>query len=147
MVKEFISRSEEETLGLARKLAAFFSGREVVLVSGELGAGKTVFAKGLAAGLGIADVHQVCSPSYTLINIYDAKYPIYHIDLYRLGGKSDIEDLGWEEFLGQGVIIVEWAEKLDFVGKAIRVRIETTGDKERKIRLSSDLDISLAVFP
>ena len=147
MVKEYISRSEDETRGLASKIAQNFTGREVVLISGELGAGKTVFAKGLAVGLGLADVHQVHSPSYTLVNIYEAKYPIYHIDLYRLGGQPDVENLGWEDFLGRGVIVVEWAEKLDYEGKAIRVQIEITGEKERKINLSADKDVSLAVFP
>ncbi len=67
--KEYLTNSERETFLLAKKLAKDFKGQEVVLLIGELGAGKTVFAKGIAAGLGMKDVHQVCSPSYTLINI------------------------------------------------------------------------------
>ena len=135
MSKEYITNSEEETFLLAKSLAKNFKGREVVLLEGELGAGKTVFAKGMAAGLGLKDVHQVCSPSYTLINIYQAKYPIFHIDLYRLSNDSEIMDLGWEDYLGQGVIFVEWAEKLKFNLEAIRVRLEIEDGEKRRIKI------------
>ncbi len=133
--KEWITNSEKETFLLAKNLAKDFKGREVVLLEGELGAGKTVFAKGMAAGLGLKDVHQVCSPSYTLINIYQAKYPIFHIDLYRLSKDSEIMDLGWEDYLGQGVIIVEWAEKIKFNLEAIRVTLHIQDGDKRKIRI------------
>jgi len=133
--EEHITRSERETFLLAKKLAQGFKGKEVVLLKGELGTGKTVFAKGLAAGLGLKDFHQVCSPSYTLINIYQAKYPIFHIDLYRLGKETEIMDLGWEDYLGQGVIIVEWAEKLRFGQDAIRVTIRTGKQGQRRITI------------
>jgi tRNA threonylcarbamoyladenosine biosynthesis protein TsaE len=102
-------------------------------LTGELGAGKTIFAKGIAAGLGLDDVHQVCSPSFTLVNIYQAKYPVYHIDLYRLGNDAEIADLGWEEYLDSGVVIVEWAEKLHMEIDAIRINIEVLDDETRKI--------------
>ena len=127
--------SERETFLLAKKLAGPFRGREVVLLIGELGAGKTVFAKGIAAGLGLEDVHQVCSPSFTLVNIYQAKFPIYHIDLYRLGKESEIEDLGWEDYIDRGVIIVEWAEKLRLSMESIRVTIEVEPDDTRQIKI------------
>ncbi len=130
-----MSASERETFELAKKLAESFRGQEVVLLSGELGAGKTVFAKGIAAGLGLADVHQVCSPSFTLVNIYHAKYPIFHIDLYRLTENSEIEDLGWEDYLDRGVIIVEWAERLKMDVAAIRIEIEVLKDETRKITI------------
>ena len=131
-----VTRSEGETIELARKLAQDFEGREVVLLSGELGAGKTVFSKGIAAGLNLEDTNQVCSPSFTLINIYPAKFPIFHMDLYRLGKKSDIYDLGWEDYLGQGVIIVEWAEKMDYELEAIRISISIGEEDERIIRIN-----------
>ncbi len=129
------TRSDEETFELARKMAAGFAGTEVVLLVGELGAGKTVFAKGLAAGLGVADPGIVSSPSYTLVNVYEGRHRVFHIDLYRLEGEAEIADLGWEDMLGQGVVIVEWAEKLTFPVDAVRVRIETTGDDERRITI------------
>jgi tRNA threonylcarbamoyladenosine biosynthesis protein TsaE len=131
--KEYLSSSERETFLLAKRLAKDFKGQEVVFLIGELGAGKTIFAKGIAAGLGMKDVHQVCSPSYTLINIYKAKYPIFHIDLYRLGKNAEILDLGWEDYLGQGVIVVEWAEKIRFNLDAIHVTFHMVKNDQRKI--------------
>ena len=133
--REYITHSEKETFLLAKKLAQGFQGREVVLLEGELGAGKTVFAKGIAAGLGLKDIHQVCSPSFTLLNIYRARYPIYHFDLYRLSANAEISDLGWEDYLGMGVVIVEWAEKLRYELSAVRVRIKMNGDNRRKIHI------------
>ena len=135
--KEYLTNSEKETFLLAKKLARDFKGQEVVFLIGELGAGKTVFAKGIAAGLGIRDVHQVCSPSYTLINIYKAKYPIFHIDLYRLAKNAEILDLGWEDYLGQGVIVVEWAEKIRFNLDAVQVTIHMGKNDQRKIVICS----------
>jgi len=131
----FTTSSERETFELARKLAKNFKGDEVVFLIGELGAGKTVFAKGIAAGLGLKDIHQVCSPSFTLLNIYSAKVPIYHLDLYRLGGEAEIRDLGFEEYIGEGVVLIEWAEKINFPLPAIRVRIEVGEGCARRIRI------------
>lgn len=133
--KEYLTHSERETFLLAKKLARDFKGQEVVLLIGALGAGKTIFAKGIAAGLGLKDVHQVCSPSYTLVNIYQAKYPIFHIDLYRLRKNSEILDLGWEDYLGQGIIIVEWAEKIKFNLDAIHVTLHMGKRDQRKITI------------
>jgi tRNA threonylcarbamoyladenosine biosynthesis protein TsaE len=132
----FKTQSEEETFQIAHDLAETFKGDEVVLLFGELGAGKTVFAKGIASGLGFKDHHHVCSPSFTLVNIYQAKYPIYHVDLYRLGSGSEIQDLGWEDYLGQGVVIVEWAEKLSFSLDGIHVRLEVLNENQRKITIA-----------
>jgi len=134
--KQYITNSERETFLLAKKLAASFKGNEVVLLEGELGAGKTIFAKGIAAGLGLKDVHQVCSPSYTLVNIYQAKYPIFHIDLYRLDQDAEILDLGWEDYLDQGVVIVEWAEKITFELDGLRIIIKIEEGDRRKIKIS-----------
>jgi tRNA threonylcarbamoyladenosine biosynthesis protein TsaE len=134
--KEYFTRSEKETFLLAKKLAEDFKGQEVVLLTGELGAGKTIFAKGIAAGLGMKDVHQVCSPSYTLVNIYQAKYPIIHMDFYRLGKKTEIMDLGWEDYLGQGIIIIEWAEKMKFNLDAIYVTLSVEENETRRILIT-----------
>lgn len=131
-----MTRSEEETFQLAQELAKDFKGDEVVLLYGELGAGKTVFAKGIASGLDLADHHHVCSPSFTLVNIYQAKFPIYHVDLYRLGKGPEILDLGWDDYLGQGVVLVEWAEKLSFPIDAIHVRLKVIDEKQRRITIT-----------
>jgi len=85
--------------------------------------------------LGLEDVNQVCSPSFTLVNIYQARYPVFHIDLYRLGKNSEIDDLGWEDYLDRGVIIVEWAEKLKMDVEAIMISIEVLNDETRKITI------------
>ncbi|MCK7500692.1 MAG: tRNA (adenosine(37)-N6)-threonylcarbamoyltransferase complex ATPase subunit type 1 TsaE [Comamonadaceae bacterium] len=137
MTKVLTTRSEEETFELARGLAAGFEGTEVVLLSGELGAGKTVFAKGVAAGAGVADTSRVSSPSFTLVNIYEGRHRVFHVDLYRLDRAQDILDLGWEDMIGAGVVLVEWAEKLPFPAKGLTVRIEAIGDDERRITLRS----------
>lgn len=129
------THSEEETFRLAENLASGFSGREIVLLVGELGAGKTVFAKGIASGAGVRNIHQVCSPSFTLVNIYEGKHRVFHIDLYRLEREAEIMDLGWEDYLGEGVVIVEWAEKLPFRLDGISVRINTGPGDERRISI------------
>jgi len=130
------TRSEEETFELARRMAAGFKGKEVVLLSGELGAGKTVFAKGLAAGAGVIAIDRVSSPSFTLVNVYEGRWPVFHIDLYRLEREAEILDLGWEDYLGEGIVVVEWAERLTLAVDGIRVLIETVGDAERRITIS-----------
>ncbi len=128
-----VTRSERGTLGLARKLARSFKGKEVVFLEGELGAGKTVFVKGIASGLGMKDTRRVCSPSFTIMNVYRAKFPIFHFDLYRLERSSDILDLGWEDYLERGVVVVEWAERIVFDYPAIRVVIKKGRGDERRI--------------
>ncbi|MGB8953546.1 MAG: tRNA (adenosine(37)-N6)-threonylcarbamoyltransferase complex ATPase subunit type 1 TsaE [Candidatus Aminicenantales bacterium] len=133
--EDHVTRSERETFQLAKKLAEGFSGNEVVFLVGELGAGKTVFTKGIAAGLGLKNIHQVCSPSFTLLNIYQARCPIYHLDLYRLNKESEIQELGFEDYLGAGVVIIEWAEKLKFDGEAVRVTIQIGKGDERRISI------------
>jgi len=133
---DYRTLNEEGTFHLARRLAESFQGREVVLLRGELGAGKTVFAKGLAAGLGVEDVGQVCSPSYTLLNIYQGRQLIFHFDLYRLDKPAEIDDLGLEDYLDRGVIVIEWAEKLSFSLEAIGVEIFVKPGNERIIRIS-----------
>jgi len=133
--ENYMTSSEKETFLLAKKLAKDFKGKEVVLLKGDLGAGKTVFAKGIASGLGMKNIHQVCSPSFTLINIYQAKFPIYHLDLYRLEKDEEILDLGWEDYLGQGVVIVEWAEKIKFKMDGMQVTLKIGEKDKREIRI------------
>ena len=133
------THSEQETFELARTLGLRLKGDEVILLLGDLGAGKTVFARGLASGLGIKDVTQVCSPSFTLVNVYQTRVPMYHMDLYRLGDKSDVYDLGWEDFLDQGVIVVEWAERMEYSAPAIKVTIRVDDTEKRFITISEPL--------
>ena len=129
------TRTERGTSLAARRLAAAFRGDEVVFLTGELGAGKTVFARGIAAGLGMKNPRLVCSPSYTLINIYQGRVPILHLDLYRLGGQAEIRDLGFEDHIGEAVILIEWGERIDFPLDGIRVHIGVEPDGTRTIRV------------
>lgn len=131
----YITNSEKETFELGRSLGEYLKGDEVILLIGELGAGKTVFAKGIAAGLEVEDVNQVCSPSFTLMNIYEARTPIIHIDLYRLNNEDEITDLGWQDYLGQAVIVVEWGEKMNYDYNAIQVNLEIEDNFSRKITI------------
>ncbi|MEW6412532.1 MAG: tRNA (adenosine(37)-N6)-threonylcarbamoyltransferase complex ATPase subunit type 1 TsaE [Candidatus Zixiibacteriota bacterium] len=106
-----ISHSEEETLALASKLALLFKPGDVLVLTGVLGAGKTVFVRGLAAAMGI-DESIVNSPSFTLVNEYQGEKTLYHFDLYRLGDSSELYEIGWDEYLSRdGLVVVEWGEK------------------------------------
>jgi tRNA threonylcarbamoyladenosine biosynthesis protein TsaE len=135
----FTTGSEEETFELAKNLGQSLRGDEVILLIGELGAGKTLMVGGLAAGLGVSDETYVCSPSFTLLNIYEGRVPLYHLDLYRLEDAQEIADLGLEDWLGSGVVAIEWAEKLPFEIKGVRVIeifIEVVGDNQRRLKIS-----------
>ncbi|GBC82418.1 tRNA threonylcarbamoyladenosine biosynthesis protein TsaE [bacterium HR10] len=109
----FLTRSPEETRALAERLTCDLDAPALFLLIGELGTGKTVFAKGLAAGLGI-DPDEVTSPSFTLINLHHGRWPFYHIDLYRLDDpRAIVEHLGLREILAApAVIAIEWGEKI-----------------------------------
>lgn len=138
MTSDFISNSPEETFGYAEKLGSTLHGGELILLSGGLGAGKTLFTKGVLEALDF-DIDEVTSPSFTLVNLYNAKFDVYHIDLWRLDESDDAAvAVGLDEILEKvnAVIIVEWAERLkqkDFVAKVIRVNIEGDGDEPRRI--------------
>ena len=105
----------------------------VLALSGELGAGKTTLVKAIATGLGI-DEEDVCSPSYTLINEYEGRLPVYHFDLYRLTDSSELYELGYDDYLeGDGISIVEWADAVAdaLPGEYLSIRIEIISDDER----------------
>jgi len=108
-----ITRNEAETKALGKRLGELLLPGCFVALYGELGSGKTRFAQGVALGVGVPpDIH-VTSPTYTILNEYQGEYPLYHFDLYRLGGDEDIAELGFGEyFYGSGVCLVEWAERL-----------------------------------
>ena len=131
---EFETRSADQTFELGRRVGEQLNDRAVILLKGDLGAGKTVFAKGVAAGLGI-DAADVTSPSFTLINVHEGRLRLYHIDLYRLESSSRI-DLGIEEILEdeRGVVMIEWAERLKFAPESsVEVEISYLSDSERVI--------------
>jgi len=138
MISGLNSRSEEETFEFARRFAESMPLPAHILLFGDLGAGKTTFTRGLAAGFGIEAVDDVSSPTFTLINQYKGRVKIYHIDLYRVeGGKLD--GLGLEDIFDdpQAAVIVEWAERLgNFeIQDATRVFLEYVDGNTRKIEI------------
>lgn len=130
----FTSHSEAETRAIARALAAELSPGAVLLLSGDLGAGKTAFVKGLAEGLEL-DADDVTSPTFTLVHEYrGGRLPLIHVDLYRLD-RAELDDIGLDaELADTGVVAIEWAERLQRgVAGAISIRIADTSENERRI--------------
>jgi tRNA threonylcarbamoyladenosine biosynthesis protein TsaE len=112
MFMTYQTHSVAETEALAQRLAQRLQGGEVIAFSGDLGAGKTAFTRGLARGLGITE--RVTSPTFTIVNEYEGgRLPLFHFDLYRLGSSDDLYDIGWEDYLARGgVCAVEWSERV-----------------------------------
>ena len=118
------THSPEETEAVGRKLAAQLQPGDVLAYYGDLGAGKTAFTRGLAAGLGVTE--QVTSPTYTIVNEYlSGLMPLFHFDMYRLDSADDLFDIGWEDYLARGgVCAVEWSENVEeALSGAIRITI------------------------
>ncbi len=129
---EYVSKSEKETIKIAKDFAKTLKGGDVVLLNGEMGAGKTAFTKGIAVALGITE--QITSPTYAYMNDYDSK--LYHYDCYRLSSGEDAEALGLTDyFYSNGICVIEWSENIIDVlpKKVIEVKIEKINEKTRKI--------------
>jgi tRNA threonylcarbamoyladenosine biosynthesis protein TsaE len=134
--KTITTHSEQETADVGRELAGALATGSVVLLFGDLGAGKTAFVRGFAEGLGIS-CDDVSSPTFTLIQEYrGGRVPLFHVDLYRLDDPREIDDLGLDEIATEGVMAIEWAEKLRDVPRgAIEVRIAHGGGDAREIEI------------
>ncbi len=133
-----VTNSPEETRRLGERLGARITEGFVITLDGDLGSGKTAFVQGLARGIETPPECYVTSPSYTLINVYPGRLPLYHVDLYRLEGAGDFEDVGLYEIIDDpGVVAIEWAERLteDLLSDRLAVRIDRTGDQRRRFRL------------
>lgn len=131
-----ISGSEKETEDIGCRLGAKLDKGGFVALYGELGAGKTAFVRGLARGLSAGEA--VSSPTFTLMHRYEGRLPVYHFDAYRLKNADEAEELGFEEyFYGDGVCVVEWAEKLQNIlpGERMDVKITRAGENIREIAL------------
>jgi tRNA threonylcarbamoyladenosine biosynthesis protein TsaE len=138
---EWASLDVSQTFGLGKQIGKQLRGGEILLLDGPLGAGKTIFVKGLAAGLDV-DAEEVTSPSFTLVNPYQGRLPLFHIDLYRLNAGAaaahavDLDELITNE---QAVIVIEWAERLGrypLPPSVWHVKIEGDGDAARRIAIS-----------
>jgi tRNA threonylcarbamoyladenosine biosynthesis protein TsaE len=134
-----VSHSVEETAAIGESLGKLLRPGDFIALAGDLGAGKTHFTQGVARGLGVSPDICVASPSYTLLNEYTGRIPLYHFDLYRLDGDGDIRDLGFDEyFSGRGVCVVEWADRLvsELPEEYLRIEFILTGDTERRMEIS-----------
>ena len=138
---EFVSAAPEETFNYGHRIGARLTGGEILLLSGPLGAGKTILVKGICAALGI-DEEEVTSPSFTLVNPYAGRLQLYHIDLYRLDAGAgaahavDLDELLTDE---RAVIAIEWAERMGnypLPGNVWHIDLSGDGDAPRKIRVS-----------
>jgi tRNA threonylcarbamoyladenosine biosynthesis protein TsaE len=131
------THSQEETASLGRRLAALVNAGSVVLLVGDLGAGKTALVRGLAEGLGVAP-EDVNSPTFTLMQEYrGGRVKLIHVDLYRLNDAREIDELGLEELGIDSVLAIEWAEKLPrAIAEAIEVRIEHGDADERRLTIT-----------
>ena len=134
MKEIYISNSAKETEKIGEKFAEKLKKGDIIGFSGELGSGKTTFIKGI--------VKKLCnipatSPSFVLINEYNGKIPVFHFDLYRLENEKEIETTGWEEYIGKGIILIEWIEKIKkfLPDNLILVKIEILGNNKRKIKI------------
>ncbi|NPV69514.1 MAG: tRNA (adenosine(37)-N6)-threonylcarbamoyltransferase complex ATPase subunit type 1 TsaE [Firmicutes bacterium] len=127
---EFLTNSPDETLALAGRIGEAIRFPAVIGLSGQLGAGKTLFARGLAGGLGVKG--HVTSPSFTLVHTYRGRMTVHHLDVYRLDNPAEIEDLGFHEMLDEAVVIVEWADRVErfMPSERLDVVIERVGREE-----------------
>ena len=140
---QFITHSPEETEKVGAALGAILSAGTILAYTGDLGAGKTAFTRGLAKGLGCTDM--VTSPTYTIVNEYvSGRLPLFHFDMYRLHSSDDLFDIGWEDYLDRnGICAVEWSENVaDAMEDAITVRIEKLGGDDRRIAIEGGEDLA-----
>lgn len=142
--QEFVTHSPEETIERGKRIGERLKPPVLVLLSGELGAGKTTLTKGIANGLGAADEDEVTSPTFTLVHKYERGARVYHVDLYRIGDFHDLSTLGLEDILAeQAVIIVEWPDRLSLRTNwpIIEIRLEHVDEASRKISVEDRTDL------
>ena len=138
-MERYVSHSAESTMRIAAELAEKLPDGSTVALSGELGAGKTVFVKGFAAALGI-DEH-ITSPTFNIVKEYEGKKKLYHFDVYRIGDVDELFQIGFDEYIDSDAIcIIEWADiiKEALPRDAIRVKIEGSGDMDRIITIEGE---------
>ena len=137
---QITTRTVQETHKLGKTIGQRIKHPLVIGLSGDLGSGKTAFVQGLAEGLEVPDEYYVTSPTFTLVNEYPGRFPLIHIDLYRLDGIHDLEDIGLDELLyDQAVIAIEWAEKMShqLLDEHLTLTFEIIDDDDRKIGLKA----------
>ena len=132
-----VSNSPGETQQLGMWVGRHLRPGDVVCLKGEMGSGKTLFTRGIATGVGVPQGRGVRSPTFTLVHEYRGRYPMYHLDLYRIQGEEELEDNGWEEYLyGAGITVIEAAEKMEARLPADRLDVVLWRDGARRRRLT-----------
>lgn len=138
--EKIITNSPDETKRLAEKLAGKLEQGDILALEGELGSGKTQFVQGLARGLGVPENRYVRSPSFILLNEYRGRLPLYHFDFYRLHHFSDLDTIGMEEYFdGDGITVVEWADKFPAAlpSRTMHIKFEIVDEEHRRITWNS----------
>ena len=138
--REFVTRSAEETIALGREIAATLKAPALILLSGDLGAGKTTLTKGIASGLGAAKEEDVTSPTFTLVHKYEGATCAYHVDLYRIGDAHDFDTLGLEDvFAEKAVVLIEWPERMALRTEwpITRVHLEHVDESTRRVKITT----------
>jgi tRNA threonylcarbamoyladenosine biosynthesis protein TsaE len=133
------TRARQETIALGRRLGELLAPADVVALSGPLGSGKTTLTKGIAEGLGVPEPRWVTSPTFVLVHEYEGRVPVYHIDAYRLSGPADAEALGADEmFFGDGVAVVEWADRIQAAlpEERLDIAMAIAGEEERELTVT-----------
>ena len=136
---EFVSHSAEDTIAKGREIAADLRPPAIVLLSGDLGSGKTTLTKGIISGLGAAREEDVTSPTFTLVHVFQNKYKVYHVDLYRVENFPDLESLGLEDALSEdAIVIVEWSERFSLRTDwpRMKIHLDHAGGDSRRISIS-----------
>jgi len=137
-----ISGSSEDTLKIGKTIGENLDPGDVVALIGELGSGKTLLAQGIAQGICVPNEYRITSPTFTLINEYPGRIKLYHLDIYRLTGMEDLASLGYEDyFYGDGVVVIEWAEKvMDILPEeSLIVRFQYLDEQRRELKLEGHL--------
>lgn len=135
---QIFTNSTKETLVLGKTIGEQIDVSVILALNGDLGSGKTTFVQGLARGLDVSEAYYITSPTFTLINEYPGRLPLFHVDLYRLDNVSDIEDIGLSDIIeGQGVVAIEWAHKLtaDALNEHLAIEFKIMDDECRDICL------------
>jgi len=131
-----VTNSAKETIRAGERLAKKLRPGDIVALTGNLGSGKTTFTKGLGKGLGVKDPRRINSPTFVLIKEHNGKVPLYHLDLYRMDDLKEIENLAIEEYIyGNGITVIEWAEKIKRIlpGKRVSVKFKIKGGTKREV--------------
>lgn len=135
-----VTKNVRETESLGKRISTVLCGTEVIAMFGDLGAGKTAFTRGIASGLGFE--YGVSSPTFAIVNEYNAKFNIYHFDMYRIIDEEDLYSTGYYDYLDNGIIIIEWSENIEYAlnDDAIRITINKSDNENERIFTIEGLD-------